>query len=255
MSRIDPRFFEKPIAHRGLHDRESGVIENSMSAIRAAISGGYGIEIDLQPASDGTPMVFHDYLLDRLTAEIGPIKSRSAAELEAIVLSESNDGIPKLSTVLDEVNGKVPLLIEIKDQDLRLGPDVGDFQDHVCECLSGYDGPVALMSFSPDTMARAKACAPDISMGLVTDPFQADDWPNVPEDRRNKLSKIADVERIGADFISHKQQDLSSPVVSKIKNGGLPVFCWTIRSQKEADKALQIADNITFEGFTPARRH
>lgn len=254
MSRLAPSFFDRPIAHRGLHDRASGVIENSMSAVRAAVEAGFGIEIDLQPSSDLTPMVFHDYMLDRLTGRGGAVASKTTQALEQIPLSGSRDTIPKLKDVLSEVAGRVPMLIEIKDQDMRLGPNVGAFQDHVCDVLADYDGPFGVMSFNPHAIAQVKSRAPDFPIGLVTDPFRAADWPNVPEDRRNELACIPDAERLGLDFISHLQSDLDNAEVARLKAKGMPVFCWTIRSEVDSARALKVADNITFEGYLPARR-
>ena len=100
-------FLRAPIAHRALHDRARGVIENSPSAIRAAVKAGYAIEIDLQLSSDGVAMVFHDDDLDRLTAERGPVAARTAAELGRIELKDSTDTIPTLAQVLDLVGGRV----------------------------------------------------------------------------------------------------------------------------------------------------
>jgi len=254
MNQLHPSFFKAPIAHRGLHNAKNGVIENSLGAIKAAINGGYGIEIDIQPSSDLTPMVFHDYLLDRLTGQSGPIKSHTTDALGEIKLVGSDESIPTLSEVLNVIDGQVPLLVEIKDQDMRLGPDIGNFQDHVCNVLKDYTGPLAVMSFSPASMARVKELAPDLSIGLVTDPFKAEDWPNVPEARRHELASIPVAESIDIDFISHQQKDLGSPVVAKLKSRGLPIFCWTIRSAEDETRARKIADNVTFEGYVPARQ-
>ena len=96
-------FLRLPITHRALHDRAAGRIENSPSAIRAAVEAGYGIEIDLQLASDGVPMVFHDETLDRLTGETGPVNTRSAAELGRIRLTGSTDSIPTLADVVRHI--------------------------------------------------------------------------------------------------------------------------------------------------------
>jgi len=70
---LDRGVFLRPIAHRGLHDRRKGRIENSAPAFLAAITKGYGIECDLQAAKDGVPMVFHDERLDRLVLARGRI--------------------------------------------------------------------------------------------------------------------------------------------------------------------------------------
>jgi glycerophosphoryl diester phosphodiesterase len=101
----------RPIAHRGLHDRATGVIENSHAAFSAAVAGRYGIECDVQISRDGEAMVFHDYDLDRLTGDTGRIDSRTAAELKAIALtgSAAGDGIYTLQSMLDLVAGRVPI--------------------------------------------------------------------------------------------------------------------------------------------------
>ena len=255
MTRLHPDFLKAPVAHRGLHDKRRGVIENSMLAVKAAVAAGYGIEIDVQPAKDLTPMVFHDYLLDRLTEVPGAIKGREVSELSKIRLKGSTDVIPTLGEVLREVNGQVPLVIEIKDQEMRLGENVGAFQDQVIAAVKDYSGPVALMSFSPETMRRVKIQAPDLAIGLVTDPFLSEDWPNVPEQRREELAKIPDAKSIGVDFISHQQKDLTSEHVAGLKEEGLPILCWTIRSPEDEARARQVADNITFEGYPAPRRH
>ena len=122
---LPPSFLAAPIAHRALHDRAAGRPENSVEAIEAAIAAGYGIEIDLQLSADGRAMVFHDYDLARLTGEKGAIQRRSASELGAIRLLGGVTGIPTLPQVLDLVAGRVPLLIELKDQDGALGAAVG----------------------------------------------------------------------------------------------------------------------------------
>ena len=130
-------FLAAPIAHRGLHDRGAGRIENSLSAIRAARDAGYGIEIDLQRSSDGVAMVFHDDTLDRLTDETGPVRARSAAELSHIRLKDSTDTIPTFAEVLAEVAGRVPLLVEIKDQSLVMGETDGRLEAAAARVAAG----------------------------------------------------------------------------------------------------------------------
>ena len=105
---LHPSFLAAPIAHRGLHDLSEGRPENGLSAVRAAVDAGYGLELDLQISADGVAMVFHDYELDRVTGESGQVKRRSAAELGQITLIGSDDRIPRLSEVLELVDGRVP---------------------------------------------------------------------------------------------------------------------------------------------------
>ncbi len=240
-------FFARPITHRALHD--DVMAENSMAAIRAAIDAGYGIEMDIQPSRDGVPMVFHDYDLARLTGVSGPIARRTAAELGEIELSGGGGTIPTLAQVLNEVAGRVPLLIEIKDQDGALGANVGPLEKAVADALVGYTGDVALMSFNPHSVASCQTYAPDIPRGITTCPYPPQDWPTVPETVRAAQRSIPDFDRVGACFISHQQDDLSSPVVAALKSRGVPIFCWTIRSTAMEAEARKIADNITFEGY------
>ena len=240
-------FFARPIAHRALHD--DTMAENSMAAIEAAIAAGYGIELDIQPSRDGEPMVFHDYDLARLTGASGPVAQKTAAELGDIALSGGGGTIPTFAQVLAVVAARVPLLVEIKDQDGALGPAVGPLEKAVCAALADYDGDVALMSFNPHSVAACQTYAPDIARGITTCPYSAADWPTVPKATREAQAAIPDFDRVGASFISHQQDDLASAPVAALKSRGVAVLCWTIRSPAMEAEARKIADNITFEGY------
>ncbi|PVA06315.1 glycerophosphodiester phosphodiesterase family protein [Thalassorhabdomicrobium marinisediminis] len=240
-------FLARPIAHRALHDAQ--MAENSPAAIRAAVAAGYGIEIDIQRARDGVPMVFHDYTLDRLTAQTGPIAQRTAQELGQIALRGGGGTIPTLSDVLGRVAGRVPLLIEVKDQDGALGPNVGPLERAICALLQDYDGDVALMSFNPHSVAACRDHGPQIPRGLVTCPFRQEDWPTVPRATREHLAAIPDFDRVEASFISHQQDDLTAAPVAELHAGGVPILCWTVRSAEAEARARKVADNITFEGY------
>lgn len=242
-------YFARPITHRALHDRKVGRVENSIASIKAAIAAGYGIEIDVQLTSDGHAMVFHDDLLDRLTGETGPVRNRTRAELEAIPLTSDGGTIPAFDTVLDLVAGQVPLLIEIKDQDGAMGRNIGPLEEATCNALSPYKGDVALMSFNPHAVAACAKLAPNIPRGITTSSYQAQFWPEVPEQVRDTLRDIPDYDRVGACFISHESTDLDRPRVAALKSQGAHIFCWTIRSAKAEADARRIVDNVTFEGY------
>ncbi|WP_108813615.1 glycerophosphodiester phosphodiesterase family protein [Loktanella sp. Alg231-35] len=242
-------FFDRPITHRALHDRKAGRVENSIKSIAAAIAAGYGIEMDVQLTSDGHAMVFHDDLLDRLTAESGPVRTRTRAALEATPLTDDGGTIPALDTVLELAAGQVPLLIEIKDQDGCMGPDVGPLERATCAALKGYKGDVALMSFNPHAVACCAEYAPNIPRGITTSSYQAQFWPEVPEQVRDVLREIPDYDRVGACFISHEASDLDRPRVAELKSEGAHIFTWTIRSAQAEAEARRIVDNVTFEGY------
>ncbi len=251
---LNDTFLKRPFAHRTLHDVQQGRPENSLAGARAALDAGYAMEIDLQLSSDGVPMVFHDYGLGRLTDETGPLAQRTAAELQQIQLKGGDEGIPTLQEFLDLVDGQVPLLIEIKDQDGALGPHTGDMEQAVCELLNAYDGPVALMSFNPHSMAKCARYAPDIPRGLVTDSFSNEKWEIMPRARLDELVSIPDYERVGASFISHHWENLQSKPVSRIRDLGGSVLSWTIRSAEQEKQARENSDNVTFEHYNASTK-
>ncbi len=242
-------FVTTPIAHRAFHDVAAGRPENSRAAIRAAIERGNGIEIDLQPSKDGRAMVFHDYDLARLADGKGAIRQVDANTLRKMTLLGGDEGIPTFAEVLDLVAGRVPLLVEIKDQDGAMGPRTGDLEEVAARELKGYDGEVAIMSFNPNSVARFARHRDDLPLGLTTCAYLQGDWPFLPAATRKYLRNIPDFDRVGASFISHDVDDLSNPAVTRLKDAGTPILCWTVRSQEVEEAVRAVADNITFEGY------
>lgn len=241
-------FVTTPLAHRGLHDVSQARPENSRAAIRAAIAAGYGIEIDLQLSSDDQALVFHDYELSRLTNARGPIRQRSAGEAANIALKHGDgETIPTLAEVLELVAGDVPLLIEIKDQDGGMGPDIGSLEAATIAALNGYHGPVAVMSFNPHSVSEMARLAPHVPRGLVTSDFKSADWP-LSDARCARLRDIPDFDSTESAFISHDASDLARPRVQELRSRA-PVLCYTIKSPESEAEARQFADNVTFEGY------
>jgi glycerophosphoryl diester phosphodiesterase len=218
----------RPIAHRGLHDAGRGVIENSLAAAEAAMAGGFGIECDVQLSRDGEAIVFHDEILDRLTAETGPLSARSADELAAIGLKGSGDLIPTLGTFLAAIAGRVPLVIEIKstaDGGFRLA-------GRTVALAAAYRGPVALKSFDPAVMAHCRALGATCPLGLVG-PEQSGDAPP-PEGLYDFLSwNIGELRRLRA----------ARPAV--------PLMSWTVRSKDEYELAGSLGAQSVFEKYRP----
>ena len=101
-------------AHRGLHDLEAGVPENSMKAFRLAIEKGFGMEMDVQLSKDGIPVVFHDATLTRMCGVEKRVNELTLAELKQLSLAWTQERIPTFQEFLTLVNGQVPLIIEIK---------------------------------------------------------------------------------------------------------------------------------------------
>lgn len=249
MSELHESFVRVPLTHRALHDVSAGRPENSRAAITAAIDAGYGIEIDVQLSADGQAMVFHDYDLARLSFDSGPIRQRSAADLGGTILRGSDEGIPALAEVLDLVAGRVPLLIEIKDQDGVMGANVGILERAVAKDVHAYDGPLAVMSFNPHAVLQMAIHAPQVPRGITTSAYLAKDWLMLPDSTRKRLRAVPDYDAVGASFISHEAEDLASVVVADLKARGATVLCWTIKSKAQEADARQVADNITFEAY------
>lgn len=242
-------FLRLPFAHRGLHG--GGAVENSPAAFRAAAEAGYAIECDVQITRDGRAVVFHDYTLERLTSEAGPVRDRTADELGDLALRGGPDRIPTLEAVLELVGGRVPLLIEIKDQDGAMGPNVGPLELAVAQALAGYRGPHAAMSFNPHSAIALRTLLPDVPRGLVTSAYREEDWPELPAHVRDRLREIPDFDAAGAAFVSHEAKDLDRPRLGELRAAGAAILCWTIRSPEAEARARTRADNVTFEGYRP----
>jgi glycerophosphoryl diester phosphodiesterase len=248
---LPSEFLETPIAHRALHDAEQGIPENSRSAVRRAVAAGYGIEIDVQLSADGRAMVFHDDTLDRMTHAAGPVARRTARELSDLVLKGSEDHVPTLADILEIVGGRVPLLVEIKDQSGGIGEADDRLERAVAAELEDYAGPVAVMSFNPHVVAHMKALAPDLPRGLTTCGFIPSQWPQIAPEACAALRSISAFGKVGARFVSHDWTDLGSPRIAELKAQGVPILCWTITTPQMEAEARRVADNITFEQYLP----
>ncbi len=246
---LTPDFITKPLAHRGLHTRSAGVIENSTSAIEAAIAAGYGVEIDVQLSSDGIAMVFHDEALGRLTEQSGLVRERTSSALQDIVLRGGTDTIPTLQQILKLVAGRAPLLIEIKDQTGTMGRSDGMLEAATAQALAAYSGPVAVMSFNPHSIAQMAILAPTIARGLTTSEYDYADWAPLAPQICDHLRAIPDYDRAECSFISHEVADLNRARVNELKQQGAKILCWTVKSKTLEMAARKVADNITFERY------
>jgi glycerophosphoryl diester phosphodiesterase len=246
---LDRAQFIRPIAHRGLHDRNAGVIENTGPAFLAAIEGGYGIECDLQPASDGTPMVFHDRALKRLVAADGMIDALSPAELAKLRYRGQDTPILTYTGFLALVAGRAPLLVEIKSD---WNPPKAGFIEAIAAASMAYAGPIALMSFDPGVMARCRALAPQVPRGIVATDFTVNNWwpDKIDAARAISLTYLLESREAEPSFFAYHVRALPTPVTRFAREGlGLPLFTWTVRSERERAIAARWADAPIFEGY------
>ncbi|MBX5167513.1 MULTISPECIES: glycerophosphodiester phosphodiesterase [unclassified Rhizobium] len=225
-----------PVAHRGYHDLNKLVWENTLSAFSRAVEAGFAIECDLHYASDGVPVVFHDEDLQRLCNLTGDIRERTSRELGLIAVGGTADKVPTLRQLLDLVQSKVPLVLELKG---READDEG-FAEAVLEVLQDYEGKVALMSFDHWLLRDLKTLDAVYPLGLTAN-------GNTPEE----FEAHAKAMEIGLDFISYYYDDLPNAFITGEREKGMPVITWTVRDQEARRRTFANADQMTFEGFDP----
>ncbi len=241
----------RPIAHRGLHDRARGVIENSFAAFETAAQNGFAMECDVQLTVDGEAVVFHDFGLERLTGAQGAVMARKAADLASMALggSAAGDTIRPLSDLLDLIAGRAPIVVEIKsrfDGDLRLAR-------RVAETLHGRPEPIAVKSFDPRVVAALRMMVPDRPRGIVAmSQYEYPDYETVPPEEKRAMANLLHFSEMMPDFISWSVKDLPhcGPHLCRTQLG-LPVMTWTVRTPAELASARAHADQIVFEGFLP----
>lgn len=240
----------RPIAHRGLHDRSAGRIENSLGAARAAVEHGYAIECDVSLSADGEVVVFHDDTLERLTGETGRVADRTMAHLAATRLTGSDECIPRLADLLAVIDGRVGLVIELKSAFAR-SPDVA-LTARVGDLLAGYRGPVVTESFDPRLVQAARAAMPEIGHGIVSE-RAADpaDYGGMGAVGRFALTHLLHAPWSRPDFVSHSIADLEAPAPRLARRLGLPLTTWTVRTADDVAKAKRLGAEIVFEGFLP----
>lgn len=223
-------------AHRGLHG--NNVPENSLAAAEAAIAAGMGIECDIQRSFDDLPMVFHDWELDRLTDAEGKFEERTKNELQEINYRDSEERIATLPDLLELVDDKVPLLIEIKSK-----PDYNVLAScqAVASTLIRYKGKCAVMSFDPRVARWFRWNSPDTCVGLVV---REDEHGYTQRAYQRRLAYWIAL----PDFIAYHIAALPSRWVERLRRRGLPVLTWTVNSPETRTRALARADALISEG-------
>lgn len=230
----------KPIAHRGLHNFDFP--ENSLPAFKNSVDHGFAIELDVRITDDQTIIVFHDEKLSRMTSHDGYVANLKTTDLAEIKLKKTEFSVPTFEQVLETVNGKVPILIDIKKAEQSFA-----LEEKLVDMLKSYDGAYAVESFDPYSMQYFYKNAPQIMRGQLASYFHHNDFDTTRrEKKRLKKLKYNDVSH--PDFIAYKISNLPNKYV---KNAGLPVIAWTIKSELEAKKAQNLCSNYIFEGFIP----
>lgn len=230
-----------PIAHRGVYDDQTP--ENSLGAFAKAIELGYAIDLDVRPLADGTIIVFHDDTLGRMTNADGYVATLDCNSIKELKLSKSEEHIPTLAEVLEFVDGRTPILIELKGNS-----GSGSYEKSVLDLLNAYKGEFAVQSFDPETLEYFKVNAPHFLRGQLAG---GSSCKSVGFFRRLALKRMSFNKLSCPHFISYHCQDLPDPHVAKYRKQNIPVLAWTVRSNEEYERVKPFADNIVFEKIVP----
>jgi glycerophosphoryl diester phosphodiesterase len=244
--------FPRPIAHRGLHNRAAGVIENSASAFEAAIADNFAIECDVQLTSDGVPVIFHDDGMERLLGTHGYVADTASADITTMpLLGSSTDDCPqRLTEFLTQIAGRTLLQIELKHQ--RDSSGTQHLARAVAEALKSYQGPVTIESFDPNLLTSIRQFGFSGLRGIITYDYADDSEAlSLTEQQRYSLRHLLHWHETQFDFISCDKSALDLPAIKFWRALGKPVTAWTIRSKLEVDAAWPHIDQIVFEGFNP----
>ena len=232
-------------AHRGLHDDTRP--ENSMAAFRAALENGYGMELDVHLLSDGNLAVMHDSALKRTTGAEGTIENLVTGQLADYRLGGTDETIPQFREVLELVNGKVPLIIELK----ATGGNYAALTEAVCKMLETYPGDYCLESFDPLCIFWLRRHRPDIIRGQLTEDYFQLNAP-MPGILKWVLKKQVLNFLTLPDFVAYRfehRQTVSNTLVRKV--WGVQGVAWTLRSKSDYDTAVQEGWIPIFENFRP----
>lgn len=214
------------IAHRGFFDNKNGIPENSLQAFNRAMENNYIIELDLHLLKDGNVIVFHDDNLKRMTGVNRKIKDCSYNEIQDLHLLNTKEKIPLFEEVLNLINGKVAILIELK-YDVK----VGGLERRVIEILKNYNGKYAMQSFNFLSIMWLKKNAPEIVRGQLVSKFSHTIF--------NVINK--------PDFIAY-----STNYIDKILHKNLrknKIIVWTVKDKMTYEKYVEFCDNLICEKF------
>ena len=230
-------------AHRGFHGE--GAEENSLTAFENAIKKGYGIEIDVRFSKDGELMVFHDETLKRVCGIDKRVVDMTADELRMIKLGNTEDTIPTFKELLEFIDGRAPLLIEIKQDQGE-----GNVALATCQALKDYKGEYLLQSFNPLAIKTARKELPSAVRGILSDNYMRD------PSRRGILYRLLKNLMLNflcrPDFISFNHEEIGNSFTARlVKKLYKPTFfAWTVRSAEAEKSAYEKGfDVIIFENY------
>lgn len=234
---------ETPIAHRGLHTKD--IPENSLSAFENALKNNYAIELDVQFTKDKEVVVFHDENLKRMTNDTRNIEDVNYDELKNLRLGNTNEIIPTLEEVLELVDSKVAILIEIKDC-----KDYIELSEKTYEILKGYEGNYAIQSFNPFILEWYKNNASEVIRGQLSGTF-TEGSESLNSFEKFVLKNMLLNFKSKPNYIGYELEGIPKSKLESLRKKGVPIIVWTVKNKEDMEKAYKYSDNITFENFLP----
>ena len=234
---------ETPIAHRGVHTKD--IPENSLSAFENALKNNYAIELDVQFTKDKEVVVFHDENLKRMTNDTRNIEDVNYDELKNLRLGNTNEIIPTLEEVLELVDSKVAILIEIKDC-----KDYIELSEKTYEILKGYEGNYAIQSFNPFILEWYKNNASEVVRGQLSGTF-TEGSESLNSFEKFALKNMLLNFKSKPNYIGYDLEGIPKSKLESLRKKGVPIIVWTVKNKEDMEKAYKYSDNITFENFLP----
>lgn len=236
-------------AHRGLYNNEKGIPENSLAAFERAVQGRYGIELDVRETRDHVLVVHHDETLERSCNDPRRVCDVPLEELQHLSLFGTTEYIPTFQEVLERVNGRVPLIVELKT----------DFQnrslpEQVYSYLRRYSGIYCVESFDPMAMRWFKQHAPNVTRGQLSFMSKTKGMPFLDKVKRFLLGYLL-VDCISRpDFIAYGYETDANISYRFVVHVFRPMLAaWTVRDTETSDQLRQEYDVQIFERFRAER--
>lgn len=237
---------DKPIAHRGIHDNEKNNPENTLAAFELAAEAGYPIELDVRLTRDQKVVVIHDESLERLLGLHKDVRQVDFEDIEGRTILLSNQEVPLFQEVLALVDGRVPILVEIKSPGTP-----GSLEEHVYDMLKEYKGDYAIQSFNPLSVMWFRDDAPEVIRGQLSGNFSGDPGAKAV----HKSEEISFWEKLllknmmanflsRPNFIAYELRSTPHVRLMKLKKLGVPLLCWTVRSRRDYLEVKDLCDNV-----------
>lgn len=234
------------IAHRGFHSLDKTIPENSLLAFKKALEKGYSIELDLNVLKDGTVISFHDMSLKRLCNDDRDISELNYTDIKDLRLNQTNEHIATIDEVIELVDGKVPLLIELKPHG-----NVIFLCESLMKSMKDYRGQWAVFSFHPSVVKWFKKNYPEVIRGQIAEYFK--DNKNLSRFSKYLMKSMFFNRFSKPDFVSYGIYDMPNKYLDRLMKKGMTVISYAARSQEELDFVKSHYHNAVFEYFEPKK--